>query len=148
MPTAASAHPLGNFTTNRYAEVVASGDSLRARRLDLAEIPTFQAKTKRERLGRDAYAALLAADVRLGLDLRIDGSARQLSEIEHRLAFPRGVASLRTTRLEIVLDAGSIEPGAPVAVELRNDAFASRIGWKEIVVRGERGAPRSARRHP
>ena len=141
VPTAATAHPLGNFTTNQYTEVVASGDRLYVLAvLDLAEIPTFQAKTKRERLGRDAYAALLAADVRLGLDLRIDGSARQLSEIEHRLAFPRGVASLRTTRLEIVLDAGSIEPGAPVAVELRNDAFASRIGWKEIVVRGERSA--------
>src|SRR5581483_9707488 len=41
----ASAHPLGNFTINRYSRIEPSGDRLYVLYvLDLAEIPTFQAK--------------------------------------------------------------------------------------------------------
>jgi nickel/cobalt transporter (NicO) family protein len=135
----ASAHPLGNFTTNQYAEVVASGDRLYVLTvLDLAEIPTFQARRTRERVGVPAYADSLAATVRRGLSIRLDGSPRPLRELERRLTFPTGVASLRTTRLELVLDAGPL--AGPTSVELENRAFASRIGWKEIVVRAEQGA--------
>ena len=55
-PALASAHPLGNFTTNRYDEVVASGDHLYVLAvLDLAEIPTFQAKPDVAELGRSGY---------------------------------------------------------------------------------------------
>ncbi len=138
-PAVAMAHPLGNFTTNQYAEVVASGDRLYVVTvLDLAEIPTFQAKDELRAVGRAAYGDQLAASVRQGLRVRVDGRARPLAELERRLTFPRGVASLRTTRLELVLDAGVVDAATPVAVE--NTAFASRIGWKEIVVRAERGA--------
>ena len=51
---AAEAHPLGNFTTNRYSELVVSGDRLYVLTvLDLAEIPTFQEVLDlRERLSR------------------------------------------------------------------------------------------------
>ena len=42
-PAVADAHPLGNFTVNRAAEITLSGDHLYLRSvLDLAEIPTFQ----------------------------------------------------------------------------------------------------------
>ncbi len=41
-PVAATAHPLGNFTINRYTELDVQGDRLYAVYvLDLAEIPTF-----------------------------------------------------------------------------------------------------------
>src|SRR6185436_14298438 len=57
-PAAAAAHPLGNFTTNRYARIEVSGDRLYALYvLDLAEIPTYQARGEVRRLGRDGYAA-------------------------------------------------------------------------------------------
>jgi nickel/cobalt transporter (NicO) family protein len=43
-PAAASAHPLGNFTINRFSRVEVSGHRLYVRYvLDMAEIPTFQA---------------------------------------------------------------------------------------------------------
>ena len=43
-PVAASAHPLGNFTVNRYSELDVAGNRLYVVYvLDLAEIPTFQA---------------------------------------------------------------------------------------------------------
>ena len=141
VPAVATAHPLGNFTTNQYVEVIASGDRLYVVAvLDLAEIPTFQAKAERDRLGRAPYASSLAATLRRGLELRVDGAPRRLTEIRHRLAFPPGVASLRTTRLEVVLDGGISNSDATATVEIANNAFASRIGWKELVVRAERGA--------
>ena len=44
-PAAASAHPLGNFTINRFSRVEVSGPRLYVRYvLDLAEIPTYQAR--------------------------------------------------------------------------------------------------------
>ena len=51
-PAAASAHPLGNFTTNRYSRIELSGDHVYVLYvLDLAEIPTFQAQGDVDRLG-------------------------------------------------------------------------------------------------
>src|SRR5438093_3826523 len=48
-PTAAWAHPLGNFTVNRYSRIEIGPDSIQLRYvLDLAEIPTLQ------ELGSDA----------------------------------------------------------------------------------------------
>ena len=42
-PGAASAHPLGNFTVNRYAGIELSGNRVYVHyAVDLAEIPTFQ----------------------------------------------------------------------------------------------------------
>ena len=41
--TTASAHPLGNFTVNRYAGIEVAGSDVYVRyALDLAEIPTYQ----------------------------------------------------------------------------------------------------------
>ena len=43
MPASASAHPLGNFTVNRYARIELSQKGLRVVYVvDQAEIPTFQ----------------------------------------------------------------------------------------------------------
>ena len=42
LPVVASAHPLGNFSTNRYSRLEVGPDGLRVHYiLDLAEIPTF-----------------------------------------------------------------------------------------------------------
>ncbi|MGZ4333632.1 MAG: hypothetical protein ACXVRJ_05100, partial [Gaiellaceae bacterium] len=44
-PVAASAHPHGNFTINRFARVEVAGHRLYVRYvLDLAEIPAYQAR--------------------------------------------------------------------------------------------------------
>ena len=53
LPALASAHPLGNFTVNRFSRIEVSGPRLYVRYvLDLAEIPTFQAG----RIDAHAYA--------------------------------------------------------------------------------------------
>ena len=86
----AAAHPLGNFTTNHYAEVVLTGDRVYVHYvLDLAEIPTFQARDDVTALGRVRYADRLAQAVTSGLVLSVDGRTRRLVAVERRLAFPR-----------------------------------------------------------
>ncbi len=136
----AVAHPLGNFTTNHYDEVVLSGERVYILSLlDLAEIPTFQARTQVRDRGRAGYAAGLATNVANGLELEVDGIRRGLRVLRHRLTFPAGAAGLRTSRLEAVLDAGRLTPGAH-AVTVRDTFLPGRIGWREIVIRAERGA--------
>jgi hypothetical protein len=46
VPAVASAHPLGNFTVNRYSGIVVSPDSVAIDHvLDLAEVPTVQIRS-------------------------------------------------------------------------------------------------------
>ncbi len=126
-PATAAAHPLGNFTVNRFARLEVSGDRIYVRYvLDLAEIPTFQARQQ----GIDArvYARRIAA----GLDLRVEGTRVTLHPLAHRLAFPRGAGGLATTRLELALAGPRL--GSAKRVTLRDRNYVDRIGWKEIVV--------------
>ena len=66
-PAAASAHPLGNFTVNRFSRIETAGHRLYVLYvLDLAEIPTFQAG----KIDAVAYARALARGAHLDLDGR------------------------------------------------------------------------------
>jgi len=57
VPTGASAHPLGNFTINRFSRLETSGPRLYVLYvLDMAEIPTFQAG----KIDPQAYALRIA----------------------------------------------------------------------------------------
>jgi ABC-type nickel/cobalt efflux system permease component RcnA len=124
-PAAASAHPLGNFTINRFSRVEVSGHRVYVRYvLDLAEIPTFQAGT----IDRRAYARRIAANAHLTLG----GQPARLVPLGEALAHPPGAGGLRTTRLELVLAGPRIAGPAQLAYHDAN--YADRIGWKEIVL--------------
>jgi nickel/cobalt exporter len=124
-PAAASAHPLGNFTINRFSRVEVSGHRLYVRYvLDMAEIPTFQAG----RVDAGAYARRIARKTRLA----VDGKAAQLVPLGTALAHPRGAAGLRTTRLEAILAGPRLNGRATISY--RDDNYRDRIGWKEIVI--------------
>jgi nickel/cobalt transporter (NicO) family protein len=140
LPAVASAHPLGNFTTNHYSRVVASGDRVYVLYvLDLAEIPTFQQQARVEREGRKAYARRLVSTISRGLSLRIGSRPVALRPLRHAIGFPPGVAGLHTTRLEAVFSAGPVSDGRQ-PLRYRDGTFPGRIGWKEIVVQGGSGA--------
>jgi nickel/cobalt exporter len=125
LPALASAHPLGNFTINRFSRVEVSGARLYVRYvLDMAEIPTYQAG----RIDKEAYARRIAAKVRM----TVDGKQVTLVPLRSALAHPRGAAGLRTTRLEVIL-AGPVLHGR-VSVSYHDNNYRDRIGWKEIVV--------------
>jgi nickel/cobalt exporter len=142
VPAAATAHPLGNFTTNRYSAIeISGGHAYVLYVLDLAEIPTYQARGDVTHLGREEYARRLAGRIAGNLSLTIDGRERPLEELSRIVAFPAGVGGLRTTRFEAVFDAGEAGPeGAPLELTYADENFPGRIGWKEVVIRSEEGA--------
>jgi nickel/cobalt exporter len=135
----AAAHPLGNFTINRYSRVEPSGDRLYVLYvLDLAEIPTFQAKPQVQANGEAAYASHLTRTIGRHLELGVNGRRAALTPLRHVLAFPPGQAGLRTTRLEIVFAGPRLHGQSTVAY--RDNNYAGRIGWREIVVQPAHGA--------
>jgi nickel/cobalt transporter (NicO) family protein len=125
LPAIAAAHPLGNFTVNRFSRVEVSGPRVYVRYvLDMAEIPTFQAG----RIDPHAYAARIARNAQL----TVDGHAAKLVPLRTRLAHPMGAGGLHTTRLEVILAGPRLS--RPSHVAYRDDNYRDRIGWKEIVV--------------
>jgi nickel/cobalt exporter len=139
LSASAAAHPLGNFTINRYSRIEPSGDRLYVLYvLDLAEIPTFQAKPQVDGEGATAYGAHLASSIARHLRLRVNGHLSRLVPVRHVLAFPPGQAGLRTTRLEVVLAGPRLRGRSDV--RYRDANFPNRIGWREIAVRTIGGA--------
>jgi nickel/cobalt exporter len=141
VPAQASAHPLGNFTTNHYSRVVASGDRVYVLYvLDLAEIPTFQQKAQRAK-GAAVYVRRTVGAVARGLSLTINGTPVPLRPLRDAIGFPPGVAGLRTTRLEVVFATPELgERSGTRRLDYRDGTFPNRIGWKEIVVQADAGA--------
>ena len=130
LPATADAHPLGNFTVNRYAEAVVSGERLYVRyALDLAEIPTVQE-------GARVRARGFAAEFGRRLEVRVDGARVPLRPLASEIHTRPGAGGLRTLRFDAVYDAGP----AGRRLALRDRSFEGRLGWREVVVRAERGA--------
>jgi nickel/cobalt exporter len=139
-PAVASAHPLGNFTVNRFSRVELSGPRLYVVYvLDMAEIPTFQAG----RIDARVYARRIAR----GAELTVNGRAARLFPGATALAHPPGAGGLRTTRLEVVLRGPRLR--GPSDVRYDDTNYADRIGWKEIVVGAKtRSASNELRAYP
>ncbi len=132
----ALAHPLGNFTVNRYARIEVSADAVRVLYvLDLAEIPAFQDRREVE-ADAQAYARTRAEEISAGLELVVDGELRALTLVDQALEEPPGQGGLTTLRLTALYES-PLDEGEPNRV--RRASFADtndpdRIGWREIVV--------------
>jgi nickel/cobalt transporter (NicO) family protein len=130
VPPLAGAHPLGNFTVNRYAGVELAGSDIYVRyALDLAEIPTYQIGAEVRRPG---YAAGLARK----LVLTLDGRRVPLRVVESRVAARSGAGGLETLRLDAVYR--GVGAGSDLTFDDRS--FPGRIGWREVTVAGRDGA--------
>ena len=135
---AALAHPLGNFSINHLSTVKISEDRVDVLYvLDQAEIPTTQERGK----SRADVIRSKQQELRERLTLEVDGRWVELRQLEPRLSFPRGQAGLETTRFEQLLRATVRDPER---VEVRDETFPDRVGWKAIVAQpGEGTAVRS-----
>ncbi|MFH8765938.1 nickel transporter [Streptomyces althioticus] len=134
----ASAHPLGNFTVNRYDGLVAAPGELRVHHVeDLAEIPATQAAPGLARLGRDAWARERCAAAARDGEVRADGRPAPLTVRAAHVRVRPGQAGLDTLRVECRLTA-PLPRGRTVAVGFRAAGDVPGPGWREVTARGDR----------
>ncbi len=129
-PAPASAHPLGNFSVNRHSAIEVSGNRIYVHYvLDLAEIPAFQ---ERKRLQRPGFAGELGR----GLKLTLDGRPATLRLLDSKSELRPGAGGLKTLRFAAVYET----PATGTRLAFRDTNYASRLGWREVVVRADRDA--------
>jgi nickel/cobalt transporter (NicO) family protein len=144
-PATAIAHPLGNFTVNRYAGIEVAPGELRIEYvLDMAEIPTVQVRpaidtdadgtiTDPERSG---WAARTGLELLANLTLTVDGRAVALDVVSSSMRFRPGQGGLDILRLEATFAA---PVGASGELAFADANFADRIGWSEVTAAGTDG---------
>ena len=143
---AASAHPLGNFTVNRYAGVHLSPGQARVDYVvDMAEIPTFQAIETIDDDGDGvasdaelaAWAEREASELSDDLQLEIGGSRIPWSGQTARASLAPGQAGLDTLRLDVTFTGRA--PDAAGSVEFVDQTDDGRVGWREVTLAGDDG---------
>jgi nickel/cobalt transporter (NicO) family protein len=145
-PAPADAHPLGNFTVNRYSRLEVYSNAVRIRYiLDMAEIPAFQELPEIDTNGDDdltssenqAYLSRKSQEIAGNLRLTVNGSELHPTVLSSEISYPEGQADLPTLRVSLLLHAPV--SGANVDMGYSDDNYADRIGWKEVVVRPAEG---------
>ncbi|MEZ4870606.1 MAG: hypothetical protein R3C14_55265 [Caldilineaceae bacterium] len=145
LPLIAIAHPLGNFTVNRYSRLVLEADQmLLTYVVDMAEIPTQQEKAKLDHNGdgtvdddeAEQYALAQQTQLTQNLHLTLNGTEQAWLVRGHELSFPTGQAGLPTLRLQLHLAAAlpAHSTGAPWTATYQDENFGERLGWQEVVV--------------
>jgi ABC-type nickel/cobalt efflux system permease component RcnA len=126
----AAAHPLGNFTINRYAGIEVAGNRIFVHyALDLAEIPSYQ-------LGSEARTPRFAQRLGRDLVLTLDGRTAPLRVLERRVTTGAGAGGLETLRLDVVYAAD----GGGRRLAFQDRGFPGRIGWREVTLSARDGA--------
>lgn len=151
-PGRASAHPLGNFAINRYSRIEVSAQQIHIFYvLDMAEIPAFQERELIDHNGDGkvddseaaAYLARKLPELLANLHLTLKGDPVPLtaSSPSPTLSFPPGQGGLMLLRLTATFEAAPpIGTGHAIEAGYRDDNYADRLGWKEIVVQASQGA--------
>jgi len=148
LPTALWAHPLGNFTVNRYARLEPDGQTMRLLYIvDMAEIPAHQERTLIDTNGDGTltpaeaatYSTAQVAALQANLHLTLNGDALSWRVVDHTLTFPAGQAALPTLRLVIHYTA-DLPAADHWQASFRDDNYPDRIGWQEVIVRPTDGA--------
>ena len=146
LPAHASAHPLGNFTINHYAEVRVGERRIQLDVvIDMAEIPTFTERTALDTNHDGQVSASELAGARMGrctdlatsLRLTVDRATASLRPTAGGLELLPGAGGLSTLRVVCEYQADTAPAAGPSTVSFRDDSYAERIGWREIVVTGD-----------
>ncbi|WP_330292099.1 urease accessory protein UreH domain-containing protein [Streptomyces sp. NBC_00576] len=139
--SAASAHPLGNFTVNRYDGLVVAPGQLRVAHVeDLAEIPATQAKPDIDKLGLTDWAGQRCATAAQGSKVTVAGRTVALAVGSAKASTRPGQAGLNTLRVECGLTAAlpEVAEGDTVSLGFHSAGTESGPGWREITARGDR----------
>jgi nickel/cobalt transporter (NicO) family protein len=144
-PSAAAAHPLGNFTVNHFNGLTLHPDRIDLRAvIDLAEIPTVQERPAVDR-DRDeavspaeaaAYAARQCGRFAAATTITVDSDPYPWRPAGRRLEFPTGQAGLATMRLSCEFTTAATLD-RPATIEFQDGFRTDRIGWHELAVTGD-----------
>lgn len=133
----ANAHPLGNFTVNRYTGILVSPDGVQLDHvLDLAEIPTAQLGDRINDLpglGRAECAAAVG-----GLRLEVAGTRLPLRVDRATAATKPGAGGLPVLRISCRLSADADLGTGTTAISFQDDSRPGTIGWREVIALGDR----------
>jgi nickel/cobalt exporter len=136
---AASAHPLGNFTINRYTGVVISPGHVNLTYVvDMAEIPTFQESPAIDKnadgfldtVERRSWADREARAILLNLSLDLGGRPVELGLVSDAVRFRGGQAGLPILYFTATYRAAL--PATSGNLRYADRSFVGRIGWKEV----------------
>jgi len=143
------AHPLGNFSINRYSRIEAGRGGLRILYIiDYAEIPTF---VEMARIDLDRDRDLSEEEKQHFLDTKLDtfqdklflsinGAPAILDLISSQVELLPGQGNLKIMRVTCVFTAAlQVSAASPARIEYRDENYMTRVGWKEIIARGEDG---------
>ncbi|MFJ9897210.1 sulfite exporter TauE/SafE family protein [Streptomyces sp. NPDC091280] len=134
----ASAHPLGNFTVNRYDGLVVAPGVLRVTHIeDLAEIPATQAKPDIKRLGMTEWARERCDKAAEGSKVTVDGRTVALTPGTSTARLRPGQAGLNTLRVECSSTA-PLPKGGTVALGFHSAGLTTGPGWREITAQADR----------
>ncbi|MEM7034210.1 MAG: hypothetical protein AAF629_32005, partial [Chloroflexota bacterium] len=110
-PTIALAHPLGNFTINRFSRLTLSQTEINILYVvDMAEVPAYQTFSLMDldedgmlsQSEHETYLRSLVTDLQSNLFLLADGQPLAILPAEAGLDFPEGQGGLPTIRAEII----------------------------------------------
>ncbi len=138
----AFAHPLGNFSVNQFSRLAVEKTGIQIKQvLDIAEIPTFQAKDEidADKNGMfsdeelNSYAAKITPNYLSNLSLNVNNQTLLLRTDSSKVSLKDGAGSLPTLRIEwnFIADVRIADTNI---VKFENKNFAERIGWNEIIV--------------
>jgi nickel/cobalt exporter len=142
----AGAHPLGNFTVNRFSGIEVFPERVIIHYVvDMAEIPTFQELRSIDLNGDERatsaelenYASNLANELIDQVALSADGKPVELAVVESGAGLSAGQGGLDVLRVDVRLSGALANPEATIHYEDGN--HADRLGWKEIVAYGTGG---------
>ncbi|MFJ6631644.1 sulfite exporter TauE/SafE family protein [Streptomyces sp. NPDC091376] len=133
----AAAHPLGNFSVNRYDGLVVAEGELRIDHVeDLAEIPTARVHPEAMPAGRlAAWAKERCAAAAGGARLMVDGRPVALGVASAGAEVRPGQAGLPTLRVECAMRAPLPDGKASLAFRAGGGEGS---GWREVTARGDR----------
>jgi ABC-type nickel/cobalt efflux system permease component RcnA len=143
LPAVVLAHPLGDFTISRYSRLELNPDTINITYVvDMAEIPTFQERPYIDTNGDDtlsaaekeAYLSELAQELHRNLQLIVDDTSTPLAVSEQSLEIVPGNGGLDTLRIELHLTANLESQDAAWQVEYKDNNYAGRAGWQEVIV--------------
>lgn len=146
--THVAAHPLGNFTVNRYSRLDVAASSIQILYIvDMAEIPTFQ---EHSQIDTDNDGTLSSAEqnhyltsqitqIRENLHLHVGAHALSLEAHDPEIALLPGQGGLSTLRMQTRFIADLTPQQSATEATYRDENFAGRIGWQEVIVRAASG---------